>query len=70
MDFTNMGWKELTVMAGMSAVASLLLGRTAKRVLYWGIAWFTTLTKTKQDDKLLPDIRKDWDLPNDTNEEK
>ncbi len=53
-------------MAGMSAVASLLLGKTLKRLLYWCIAWVVARTNTKQDDKLLPDIREDWGLRNDT----
>lgn len=62
MDFSNLSVQQLIVIGLMSAVASLIMGKTLKRVIYWVVKWVVEKTSWKKDNELLPDIREDFGL--------
>jgi len=55
-------WKVLLATAVAGMVASLIAGKTLKRVVAWIIRRLTEKTETQLDDKLVDSIEEDWNI--------
>lgn len=46
----------------LTLLTQLLTGKSFKQLLLWPLTWFSKKTKTEADDKVVEQIKHDWQL--------